>query len=162
MAKQSPKQSAQRSISRGISICSELINQPHQDILVLEAGKRLLFHLATAGESLNNIIEDQEDVGNVLERICDKSKDESEQISNLLLSIQDYHLIKLSELAALSTAMGEISKQVMIEVYNTEHVDTEQVKVSIGKAILALAALGREHDLKIIDCITSVIQFDED
>lgn len=157
MTNNSAKSIAQQSISQGISRCSDFISQPHVEHLAKQSVIGILDNLATAGQAIHGIIEDKDDISNILERLCDISVEDDREVNDLLISMQDFHLTKLLAASNLSIATGIISEHVAKEAFSGEDIDADELKVTIGRALRAIAVLCRENDIKISDCITTVI-----
>lgn len=152
------KELAQRSISKGICECSDFLNQPHQEHLAMESMKKILKCFANAGNAVSGIVEDSEEIIDTLEKLCKLSNYEELNVENTLLSLQDFDLTRIyivANLISWSTKMQEIISR---EVFYKEEVETEDIKIAIGKILRSCSALANQYDLKISDCVISILQ----
>jgi hypothetical protein len=152
------KELAQRSISKGICECSDFLNQPHQEHLAMESMKKILKCLANAGNAISGIMEDPNEIADTLEKLCKLSDYEELNIENTLLSLQDFDLMRIYIAANLISWANKMQEIITREVFYKEEVEAEDVKMAIGKILRGCSALANQYDLKISDCVISILQ----
>jgi len=148
---------ASQATTEGINLCGEWLSGGHVEEMSKRMTRDLLSKFATIGQCLNGIIEGEEDVTNILERLSGASEKDDTDIEDTLMTLDGSKLSRLYTSNALLANCGIVGGMIADEIVHKQKVSQDELKLRVGKIIRLLARLCKEHNIKLIDCIVCVM-----